>query len=61
MGLRHAGFVLEVTDVKKDASNQVSEVVCQCIEVEKAPVKPKAFIHWISDPEVVEIRLYSSL
>ncbi|XP_018575748.1 probable glutamine--tRNA ligase [Anoplophora glabripennis] len=61
VGLRHAGFVLEVKDVKKDASNQVTEVICRCVEVEKVPAKPKAFIHWVSDPEEVEVRLYSSL
>nr|CAH7724021.1 unnamed protein product [Callosobruchus chinensis] len=60
VGLRHAGYVLEVVDVKK-CGKDISEVVCKCIEVEKAASKPKAFIHWVSEPMEVEIRLYSPL
>ncbi|CAH1124908.1 unnamed protein product [Ceutorhynchus assimilis] len=61
VGLKHAGLVLEVVDIRKDASGEVSEVVCECIEAEKAPSKPKAFIHWVADPVQIEVRLYSSL
>lgn len=61
VGLRHAGFVLEVTKVEKDANNEIVQVTCKCSEVDKVEVKPRAFIHWVSDPEVVEIRLYSKL
>ncbi|KAJ8922323.1 hypothetical protein NQ315_004266 [Exocentrus adspersus] len=61
VGLRHAGYTLEVTDIKKDTSNEVVEVVCRCVEVDKATTKPKAFIHWVSHPQEVEVRLYSSL
>lgn len=53
--------MLEVTDVKKDVFDVVTEVVCKCVEVDKAPARPKAFIHWVGDPQEVEIRLYSSL
>ncbi|VEN41917.1 unnamed protein product [Callosobruchus maculatus] len=60
VGLRHAGYVLEVVDVKKCGAD-ISEVVCKCIEVDKAASKPKAFIHWVSEPMEVEIRLYSPL
>lgn len=60
VGIRHAGFVLEVTDVKKDGSD-IKEVICKCTEVEKVTSKPKAFIHWVSDPQEIEVRLYTSL
>lgn len=61
VGLRHAGYVLEVTDIKKNKNSQVEEVVCKCTEVDKSASKPKAFIHWVSDPISIEIRLYSPL
>ncbi|CAG9840357.1 unnamed protein product [Diabrotica balteata] len=60
VGIRHAGLVLEVTDVKKDGNN-IKEVICKCTEVDKVKTKPKAFIHWVSDPQEIEVRLYSPL
>ncbi|CAH1113355.1 unnamed protein product [Psylliodes chrysocephalus] len=60
VGMRHAGFVLEVTGIKKNNST-IIEVICKCTEVDKVKTKPKAFIHWVSDPQEIEIRLYSSL
>ncbi|XP_057662452.1 probable glutamine--tRNA ligase isoform X1 [Diorhabda carinulata] len=60
VGIRHAGFVLEVIDVKKDGST-IKEIICKCTEVDKVKSKPKAFIHWVSDPREIEIRLYTSL
>ncbi|XP_049818642.1 probable glutamine--tRNA ligase [Aethina tumida] len=61
VGLRHAGYILEVVNVLKNPSGQVSELVCKCHKVESASTKPKAFIHWVSDPTDVCIRLYSPL
>ena len=60
VGLRHAGIVLKVTEVKKDSSGKILELVCTC---EKAEVteKPKAFIQWVSDPFEIEVRLYDRL
>ncbi|XP_050517248.1 probable glutamine--tRNA ligase [Diabrotica virgifera virgifera] len=60
VGIRHAGLVLEVTDVKKDG-NGIKEVICKCTEVDQVKSKPKAFIHWVSDPQEIEVRLYSPL
>lgn len=60
VGLRHAGFVIKVTEVKKDASGQVQELVCTCESTEKA-TKPKGFIQWVSNPIEIEVRLYDSL
>ncbi|KAF2878943.1 hypothetical protein ILUMI_27216 [Ignelater luminosus] len=61
VGLRHAGYVLELKNVEKDATGKVTGLVCSCTEVEKVQIKPKAFIHWVSNPLEVEIRLYDSL
>lgn len=61
VGLRHAGYVLEVTKVLKDIKGKVAEVVCKCKEVDKVETKPKAFIHWVSNPLPVEIRIYDTL
>ncbi|XP_972452.2 probable glutamine--tRNA ligase [Tribolium castaneum] len=61
VGLRHAGYVLDVKEVRKNGSGQVVAVVCKCTEVEKAETKPKAFIHWVCEPIEVEVRLYSTL
>ncbi|ENN76683.1 hypothetical protein HUJ04_003564 [Dendroctonus ponderosae] len=61
VGLRHAGYVLEVTDLKRNSSGDISEVICQCTAAEKAVVKPKAFIHWVANHIEIEVRLYSSL
>lgn len=47
--------------MKKSPSGDVVEVVCKCTEAEKAPTKPKAFIHWVANPVTVDVRLYSAL
>lgn len=60
VGLRHAGYVIRVTDVKKDAKGEVQELICSCESIEKA-AKPKAFIQWVSQPQKVEVRLYEQL
>lgn len=61
VGLRHAGYVITVQNVIKDPQGRVVEVeVCCCSSTEVAE-KPKAFIHWVSQPLVCEVRLYESL
>lgn len=60
VGLRHAGIVLKLTEVKKDSTGKVVELVCTCEKVE-ATEKPKAFIHWVSNPQEIEVRLYERL
>ncbi|GBN04777.1 Glutamine--tRNA ligase [Araneus ventricosus] len=60
VGLRHAGYVISVTEVKKDENNQIIEV--QTIGTPVAVSKrPKAFIHWVSEPVTCEVRLYERL
>ncbi|KAJ8975503.1 hypothetical protein NQ317_010618 [Molorchus minor] len=61
VGLRHAGYVLEVSDIKKNPSNEVVQVICKCHDVNEIATKPKAFIHWVSDPKEIEVRLFKPL
>lgn len=61
VGLRHAGYILEVTKVETDEKGAVTGVVCKCIHVDETKTKPKAFIHWVAQPVHVEVRLYQSL
>lgn len=60
VGLRHAGYVIRVTEVKKDAQGQVQELICTC-ESSDSTSKPKAFVQWVSQPSQIEVRLYEQL
>uniref|UniRef100_A0A672ZZ68 Glutamine--tRNA ligase n=1 Tax=Sphaeramia orbicularis TaxID=375764 RepID=A0A672ZZ68_9TELE len=60
VGLRHAGYVISVQKVIKDAQGKVVELEVTCCSTENAE-KPKAFIHWVSQPLVCEVRLYERL
>ncbi|CAK1551825.1 unnamed protein product [Leptosia nina] len=60
VGLRHAGYIIKVSKVNKDSSGKVVELECTAESTENAE-KPKAFIHWVSQPIGVEVRLYEPL
>uniref|UniRef100_A0A669CDC8 glutamine--tRNA ligase n=1 Tax=Oreochromis niloticus TaxID=8128 RepID=A0A669CDC8_ORENI len=60
VGLRHAGYVISVQKVIKDTQGKVVELEVTCCSSETAE-KPKAFIHWVSEPLVCEVRLYERL
>ncbi|XP_043407951.1 glutamine--tRNA ligase isoform X3 [Chelonia mydas] len=60
VGLRHAGYIIAVQNVIKDAGGQVMELEVTCTKSNSVE-KPKAFIHWVSDPLVCEVRLYEQL
>ncbi|CAG4940858.1 unnamed protein product [Colias eurytheme] len=60
VGLRHAGYIIKVSKIIKDDSGKVIEVECTAESTESAE-KPKAFIHWVSQPISVEVRLYEPL
>lgn len=60
VGLRHAGYVLTLTNVKKNENGDVEELFCTCEGAEKA-TKPKAFIQWVAQPAELEVRLYEPL
>lgn len=44
----------------QDAGGQVMELEVTCTKSNSVE-KPKAFIHWVSDPLVCEVRLYERL
>ncbi len=46
--------------VSQDAQGKVVELEVSCCSSETAE-KPKAFIHWVSQPLVCEVRLYERL
>ncbi|XP_068599707.1 glutamine--tRNA ligase-like [Brachionichthys hirsutus] len=60
VGLRHAGYVISVHKVIKDAQGKVIELEATCLSSETAE-KPKAFVQWVSQPLVCEVRLYERL
>uniref|UniRef100_A0A8C2KYF6 Glutamine--tRNA ligase n=1 Tax=Cyprinus carpio TaxID=7962 RepID=A0A8C2KYF6_CYPCA len=60
VGLRHAGYVISVQRVIKDGCGKVCELEVTCASSDSVE-KPKAFIHWVSDPLRCEVRLYESL
>ncbi|KAF9406480.1 hypothetical protein HW555_013159 [Spodoptera exigua] len=60
VGLRHAGYVLTVLKVNKDNRGRITDIECSVESSETAP-KPRAFIHWVSEPVTIEVRLYESL
>ncbi|KAG5838454.1 hypothetical protein ANANG_G00223870 [Anguilla anguilla] len=60
VGLRHAGYVITLQRVIKDASGKVVELEVSCTSSDVAE-KPKAFIHWVSQPLQCEVRLYERL
>lgn len=51
---------IQVSKVNKDAAGKVVEVECTA-EPSDSAEKPKAFIHWVSEPISVEVRLYEPL
>ncbi|XP_041348484.1 glutamine--tRNA ligase-like [Gigantopelta aegis] len=60
VGLRHSGYVIKVDKVIKDNSGKPCELLVSCEKVTDSN-KPKAFIHWVSDPLSCEVRLYELL
>lgn len=60
VGLRHAGKVIKVTDVIKNSKGDILELHATC-EASSSVTKPKAFIHWVSNPLHCEVRLYEKL
>ncbi|XP_059622041.1 probable glutamine--tRNA ligase [Phlebotomus argentipes] len=60
VGLRHAGLVINVEEVVRDASGAVQELRCSCKELKDAE-KPKAFVQFVSRPLNIEVRLYEPL
>uniref|UniRef100_A0A1D5QUA8 Glutamine--tRNA ligase n=1 Tax=Macaca mulatta TaxID=9544 RepID=A0A1D5QUA8_MACMU len=60
VGLRHTGYVIELQRVVKGPSGSVESLEVTCRRAD-AGEKPKAFIHWVSQPLMCEVRLYERL
>lgn len=60
VGLRYAGLVIMVENIIRDQSGSIIEIHCTSSNI-AATVKPKAFIHWVSQPNEIEVRLYENL
>ncbi|XP_047359748.1 probable glutamine--tRNA ligase [Vespa velutina] len=60
VGLKYVGVVLTIESVEKNDSGNITNII-----VKQEPVsetnKPKAFIHWVSQPTLTSIRLYERL
>ncbi|KAK2721548.1 probable glutamine--tRNA ligase [Artemia franciscana] len=60
VGLRHAGYIIQLKNIIKDKDGRIRELEVECKPTGEVP-KPKAFIHWVSNPIEVEVRLYDRL
>ncbi|XP_006873679.1 PREDICTED: glutamine--tRNA ligase isoform X2 [Chrysochloris asiatica] len=60
VGLRHTGYIIELQHVVKGPSGSIESLEVTCRRAD-AGEKPKAFIHWVSQPLTCEIRLYEQL
>ncbi|XP_071495236.1 glutamine--tRNA ligase-like [Diadema antillarum] len=60
VGLKYTGKVLSVESVLTDNKGQVTELKARITPLEET-TKPKAFIHWVSDPLECEVRIYERL
>lgn len=60
VGLRYVHLLITVKDVKLDEQGEVTEVIVTAQKADQGP-KPKAFIHWVSDPVTCEVRAYDTL
>ena len=60
VGLRHAGFVLELVEAVREKDGQLTELKVKLIPVEQT-AKPKAFIHWVAAGLQVELRMFGRL
>lgn len=55
-----AGLRADSSGLAQNASGRVMELEVTCTKSEVAE-KPKAFIHWVSEPLPCEVRLYERL
>ncbi|KAI2810300.1 hypothetical protein RDWZM_002683 [Blomia tropicalis] len=61
VGLRHAGCAIELVTIHRKTNGEIDYLEVISHPIESLKEKPKAFIHWVSIPLNVEIRLYERL
>lgn len=59
VGLRYAGYVISLVEAI-EKNGEVTELKVKATPVNDSE-KPKAFIHWVSSPMEIEVRLYDRL
>ncbi|OAD56129.1 putative glutamine--tRNA ligase [Eufriesea mexicana] len=60
VGLKHVGIVLTIKEVKRDSIGNIINLLVRQESISETN-KPKAFIHWVSNPVLASIRLYERL
>uniref|UniRef100_A0A0K0FDM5 Probable glutamine--tRNA ligase n=1 Tax=Strongyloides venezuelensis TaxID=75913 RepID=A0A0K0FDM5_STRVS len=60
VGLRYLGIVLKFVKEVKNSVGKVTEIIVKGEKLTNDN-KPKAFIHWVANPKIVEVRLYNRL
>ncbi|XP_043501637.1 probable glutamine--tRNA ligase [Polistes fuscatus] len=60
VGLKYAGVVLTIESVEKSDNGNITNLIVKQEAVSESN-KPKAFIHWVSQPTLASIRLYERL
>ena len=61
VGLRYGGLVITVENVVKDLAGEIVELQVKSVSTNDVQKKPKGFIHCVSQPITVEVRLYERL
>lgn len=61
VGLRYTPYTIKVLEVIQEEDTGSIKKIVACAEPSSAENKPKAFIHWVSDPIKVTVRLYNNL
>ena len=60
MGLKHCGLIIKLKSVVSKPCGDIDYLKATCEKVTEEN-KPKAFIHWVSNPVPCEVRLYDRL
>ncbi len=60
VGLRHTGYVISLEAVTRNAAGEIAEIRVTARPSSEGS-KPKAFVHWVSDPLICTVRLYERL
>lgn len=60
VGLRYVHLLISVKDVHVGTDGRLDYISVSAIRADEGP-KPKAFIHWVSNPIKCEVRAYSAL
>lgn len=61
VGLRYTPYVIKVVEVVYDDNSKAIKKLIAHAEITSNENKPKAFIHWVSDPSEITVRLYDNL